>query len=464
MQTSIRGVGSGNGKLRAWLPVAAIGLAVLLGIFTAVATQASLAQINDMADRRLAANVVRIHLLQFLSLLKDIESGQRGFVITGRDSFLAPYHTALAELPQAFAAMQADARGSAPPGFNWAGFSALVAQRQALAAQAIAERRSLGTGVLLDVGLFDEGKSTMDQVRAAMVQLDTHQVQRIAELSQQMQQVRRRANVREWQISALVGGLLALATGVWVIERRRRQLLFAALAHSHATLEQRVSDRTQALSQASEQIRGFAAELDRRIEAERRRLAREVHDQIGQTFTAIKMIFRTMAPGSLAPEQHTALAHALDAGVTTTRRIAAELRPPLLDELGLVAALEHYLKGVTASTGLGFEVRLTQAERLSSAQALQLFRIVQEACTNVLRHADARCIQVSGLGQGNQFQLVIEDDGSGFDPAQVRVGAMGLIGLQERAALLGGRAEVGPRDGGGTRVVIVLTLTLGDPT
>jgi signal transduction histidine kinase len=443
---------TGIGPMRSWFATAAIAVSVLLGVFTAFLAQTSLTQLNAMADARLSDSDRRLHLVELLSLLKDLETGQRGFVITGKESYLKPYQTALRDLPAAIAKVKPTDGSAWALQFDWGQFEALIALRQQFAERAISERRSLGVAVLLNSPLFGQGKAAMDQIRASVETLNAMQIQHIASLSAAMEDMRRKAFLRELLSSLATGVLVTLATGIWLFERRRRMQLYGDLQRANATLEQRVQERTQALRAAGEQIREFAAQMDHNIEAERRRMAREVHDQIGQVFTVIKMIFRSMQPHSLAPDQESALAAAIDSGVSTTRRIAAELRPPLLDDLGLAAALDHYLKGLVRSTGLTASVRVSDADKLSGQQGMQLFRIVQEATTNVLRHAKASHLAVAGGLQGTQFLLTIEDNGIGFDLSAVRAGTMGLLGIRERAALIGGQAVSEMRSQGGTRI------------
>jgi signal transduction histidine kinase len=145
----------------------------------------------------------------------------------------------------------------------------------------------------------------------------------------------------------------------------------------------------------------------------------------------------------------------LDEAIATARRIAADLRPPLLDDLGLAAALGQ----LAQHDGLTATVRVEDDHVLTPRLAEQLFRITQEAVTNVLRHAKAAHIHIEGGATDQAYLLAVEDDGVGFDPQAVRRGALGLVGMRERARLAGGECRwVTPRFGG-TRVEIRLPLT-----
>jgi len=230
------------------------------------------------------------------------------------------------------------------------------------------------------------------------------------------------------------------------------------LRDSNQLLEQKVAARTAELAEARSRISAFAAAQETRIEQERRRLAREVHDQLGQVFTAIKMIVQSMPRGALPAEQHEAMGHALELGIASARKIAGELRPPLLDDFGLAAALGHFARETLAPVGLAFESDVRDDDRLGPAQALALFRIAQEAVTNALRHAEAGRIRFIGHLDGDQYVFAVEDDGQGFEPAQVRREAMGIASMSERANLFGGAVRVTAADGQGTRVEATLPL------
>lgn len=205
-------------------------------------------------------------------------------------------------------------------------------------------------------------------------------------------------------------------------------------------------------------LASFASEQNLAIEAERKRLAREVHDQIGQVFTAIQLIIHSLRQDAYLPGQEAALKQALEIGIATTRRITSELRPPLLDDLGLASALEHLTTETLGSATLACEIDIEGEDLLDSTQALTLFRIAQEAVTNVLRHADAKHVEIQGRRQGAHYLFAITDDGRGFSLAEERKDAMGLIGMRERARLIGGACEITSGPPGGTSVNILLPL------
>lgn len=296
--------------------------------------------------------------------------------------------------------------------------------------------------------------ASASQVRAAQVTIE-RLVQalydRIADHDAAVVAWQRQAALTRWAMVALLPVLLGGGYLLLWRESRRRLRAEVALRDSYGQLEAQIRARTVELQDSREDLRALAASLDESIEAERRRLAREVHDQLGQTLTALKLHLHRQSAANPELRQHDAL---LDEAIATARRIAADLRPPLLDDLGLAAALGQLAR----HSGLAVIVRVEDDGMLTPRQAEQLFRIAQEAVTNVQRHAQATHLWIEGGGAGGHYLLAVEDDGVGFDPGAARRGAFGLVGMRERAHLAGGDCRwVAPRRCG-TRVEVRLPL------
>jgi signal transduction histidine kinase len=211
---------------------------------------------------------------------------------------------------------------------------------------------------------------------------------------------------------------------------------------------------------AVDQSRRVATDALRRVveaqELERRRLARELHDQTGQELTSVLLGLRAVedAPDSEAREQ--ALRNVRGQVVETlhdVRRLAVELRPKALDDFGLVPAVERLAESFVVQTGLRLDVEAQLGkERCSSDVETALYRMVQEALTNVVKHAQARSVSIVLTHARGTITAVIEDDGRGFDPEAAREG-MGLDGMRERLGLIGGKLGIESRPGGGTTLV-----------
>jgi len=206
-------------------------------------------------------------------------------------------------------------------------------------------------------------------------------------------------------------------------------------------------------------LRSLATRQQAIREDERTRIAREIHDSLGQALTALK--FQLAAAQETATTEAPALSDRLsetalmvDDLVKSVRRIATELRPPILDQLGLPAAVEWLAQDFSRRTGIRCQTtNLPSNETITGELATALFRIVQEALTNVLRHADATRVDIELGMKSDCVTLEINDDGSGITEAgTIGPGSLGILGMRERAAAIGGVLEVAPRDQGGTRV------------
>lgn len=231
-------------------------------------------------------------------------------------------------------------------------------------------------------------------------------------------------------------------------------------------ITQRKAAEDELIASRAELRRLSGAEQKAR-ESERARIARELHDELGQTLTAIKMQLVTLKtrarlqPETAAPQIDRLIA-IVDRSVSDLRRIATELRPLILDELGLPAALEWLTQTVTETAQLPvtFDVD-PAAQRLDASARTAAFRIVQEALTNAVRHGRASHIRVSGRRRLNVFEIEVADDGCGIDPPSTPSGRLGLAGMRERARLVGGSVDILGIAGKGTVVTVRLPLARG---
>ena len=190
-------------------------------------------------------------------------------------------------------------------------------------------------------------------------------------------------------------------------------------------------------------------------ELERARLARELHDETGQALTSILLGLKALEERVGTADGGAAITELRDLVVATlqdVRRLAVELRPAALDDFGLVPALERLRDTTTEQGRIAVELKsdLDDRRRLPAETETALYRIVQEALTNVLKHADATRVTVRLRLHEKAVELVVQDNGAGFDPGAVRDGGLGLVGMRERVALLGGRMVVESSEGAGT--------------
>ncbi|HEX5863392.1 MAG TPA: PAS domain S-box protein [Casimicrobiaceae bacterium] len=234
-----------------------------------------------------------------------------------------------------------------------------------------------------------------------------------------------------------------------------------------------VSERLRvegALRQSQEELRELGAAAHAAREQEKSRIARELHDELAQSLTALQMDvawYKERVPeGQPATSARLArMETLLNETVAATRRIAADLRPLMLDDLGLVPAVEWLVESFTQRSGIPCELAVSDQElELPRAHATAVFRIVQESLANVGKHAQASRVKVAIERNGSELTLSIRDDGAGFSLQNPRKpNSYGLLGLRERASLLGGKASIASAPGEGTHVEVRLPVTPAIP-
>lgn len=209
-------------------------------------------------------------------------------------------------------------------------------------------------------------------------------------------------------------------------------------------------------------MRQLAARIQAAREDERASLARELHDELGQTLTAIKLELGRMATlldtriAPMAVDRLQSMIGLVEIGIATVKRIATDLRPATLDHLGLPAAIRWEAMTFRARTGLRCDIRAEeQTTSLSADQETAVFRVFQEALTNVVRHGHASAVHVTLAERRGIFELRIKDNGCGISDAQIRdPRAIGLLGMRERASLIGATFDITGRPGRGTLVTV----------
>lgn len=229
-----------------------------------------------------------------------------------------------------------------------------------------------------------------------------------------------------------------------------------------------ITDRIQAqarLRESEEQLRAFAARLESVREEERARIAREIHDELGQAMTGLKFDLSWLAKhlssanSELVDKTETML-HLVDLNIQSVRRIATELRPGILDDFGLVAAMEWQAREFEARTSITCHFTSSlPAVQLDREQSTAMFRILQEALTNVARHANATEVAITLTKGGDSLCLEVQDNGTGIAESEISGRkSLGLLGMRERAHLLGGEVAIVGTPAKGTRVTVKVPL------
>jgi len=236
----------------------------------------------------------------------------------------------------------------------------------------------------------------------------------------------------------------------------------------YLSMLQDVTERKRSEEQfraSSEQLRALAARVQSAREDERTYVAREIHDELGQTCTALKMdlvLLVQQLPKNRrrAHERAQSMVKLIDDMIHSLRRIASELRPGTLDDLGLLAAIEWQAQEFESRSGVKCHLALPQAEiALDSDRSTAIFRIFQETLTNVARHANATRVNVRLVGDAESLTLEVTDNGKGIDETRASAhNSLGLLGMRERALLLGGEFNVAGVSGQGTTVTLRVPL------
>jgi PAS domain S-box-containing protein len=227
--------------------------------------------------------------------------------------------------------------------------------------------------------------------------------------------------------------------------------------------EEALQNQRRQLEESEARLRELAEFLQTVREEERTRIARELHDELGQALTALRIDLRWLSgkSGSLgepAAERVAAALGVVEQSIVSLRRISEDLRPAMLDSLGLAAAVEHHLTKFSERTGVIGELRMNREEfELEDRVATTVFRVVQEALTNVARHAGASQVAVAIEETDESIGLTVHDNGRGFAAAHGRK-TFGLLGMRERIAMLGGHLEIDSQPGRGTRIVARIPL------
>ena len=266
---------------------------------------------------------------------------------------------------------------------------------------------------------------------------------------------------------------LQLRAGLYIPLTVRERQIGIVVAHDKRGVDPRFTDEDLRIAQAFATRAAVAVDLSERVavdalrhavaaqELERRRLARELHDQTGQELTSILLGLKAVEDAVEASDRERAIQAVREQVLETlhdVRRLAVELRPKALDDFGLVPAVERLLESFAEQTGLRVDLEARLDERLPADVETALYRIVQEALTNIVKHARARSVSVVLTRGGEAVTALVEDDGRGFalDP---NGDGLGLAGMQERLALLGGRLKIESAPDRGTTIVAEVPLS-----
>ena len=381
--------------------------------------------------------------MQYLNvLIMDAESSLRGYFLSGSEVYLGPLRTATTEIDIQFRELDTLLADNPSQRRNLAQLRSLVYRKLDNLNQTLDVYRKGGLEDIVAIAAFSDSKSMLDEIRLQVVIMVQEQNELLGARSATFYQ--------EYQNAVILGiGINVVAILVlFLFYRLIRRGFFARLAtqralqHANENLESMVALRTEQLSVLSRHLISVSEE-------EKARLARELHDELGANLTAIGMDLNAVA--DRLRDDQPAMADMLERArgtlvntVELKRRIVENLRPSLLDHLGLATALESYCGEYATVTGLDCEALIDGDVNVAGPmQAIAVFRIVQESLNNIAKYAKARHVIVHLAREPGGLSLEISDDGVGIDiDAASKPKSHGLLGMRERALLLGGTLRI----------------------
>ena len=431
-------------------------LPVLLGVAFVVTafliTEASRTTLIDSVEA-IQRSQERNRLLAELQLVAtDAESAQRGYMLTGDDAYLQPYRQSKLQVDRHLKDLRAAYNNS----------EASMADRSTELASLVSTKFAEVDATL---ALYEKGRAqAMALVRTDFGQRSMDSVRELIRKMRAQEREFVRSRTEEWlrthQVNrvitasgALLNVLLIILAGALVTRDIKRRTALAI------DLEAQVAQGTAEMSELS-------TSLQRVSERERSALARELHDELGGLLIAIKMDLAQLKTqiDLSSPAVHARwnrIQSTLSAGIDLKRRVIEQLRPSLLDNMGLVAALKWQAGEICSGANLILSEQYPEnVPAIAPDTAIAIFRIVQEALTNIVKHAHATQVSIVLLLDDDQLTLRIEDDGIGITPdRQHLMGSHGISGMRHRVKSYGGSFNIEQRATKGTRLVASLPLS-----
>jgi signal transduction histidine kinase len=427
--------------------VAAVGVAMLLISESSYwrATE-SMNELGRLGNARTAIQTLHRNMV-------DAEAGQRGFLLSGKAEYLEPYRDASEEIRETLDALREHfARQPAK--------AEIVKQLDNLVQAKMSEME-------VTIGLAEEGKQAqwremlssgigreqMDQIRSVSSQLLADETNKATASRKDVYDTLLLNRIG-------IGAMTALSLLALFMYLRQTAALDAQREGQARVIQAQRDELEREVARRTSQLAELARHLQNAREDERNRLARELHDELGALLTAAKLDAARLKSriATLAPEAVERLNHlgdTLNSGIALKRRIIEDLRPSALSNLGLVAALDILTREFSERTGIEVDKRLATVP-LSPQADLTVYRLVQEALTNITKYAKAHRVTVELGTHGNEVRVAVGDDGVGFDPSVSQPSSHGLFGMGYRVEAVGGRLHIDAAPGRGTRVSAVL--------
>ena len=429
-------------------PLACIA-AVALVLISEGSYWQSISGLQDLTDGRDA----RERVLSLERSLLDAETGQRGYLLTQNKDYLVPYDAAINDIDAAFKAMEAYYQDDPDDKAVLRQLHNATSAKLSELALTIRMHNDGRSAAVTDLMRSNIGKEQMEEVRALSAKLLALSSKSLVDLRQEL----RRTLMLSRTGMALLAALSLLSLYLYLrhanLHDLHQQELKRLIQAERDGLATEVALRTRELSELTKHL--LTARED-----ERARLARDLHDELGALLTSAKLDaarIRSRLAGT-APEALDRLAHlveTLNSSIALGRRIIEDLRPSTLSNLGLVAALDILAREFTAQSGIAVVCTLSPVQ-LDPATELVVYRVVQEAITNISKYAKARQVWLDLAQVGNTVHLSVRDAGVGFDSTRKVNSTFGLMGMRFRVEAEGGTLQLTTAPEQGTRLQVTL--------
>jgi len=434
-----------------WAVSAALVAAVLLVAISELAYRRSTQSLHSLGERAVA----RAQLNTLLRGLSDAETGQRGYLLTGRAEYLRPYERAVEEVGSVIGTLRArygDDPEAGPIVRRIAALSEEKLSELATTLKLFGEGRLEASRELI---LTDIGREKMDAAR--------HEGERLLDIESRLVAQERQLVFDTLQMGRVgVGAMAALSLlAIVLFVRQTARLMHERAERARATREERDQLEGEVVRRTAE-LTELAQHLQTAREDERARLARELHDELGALLTAAKLdtarMRRTVGTSTELRSRLDHLVATIDEGIALKRRIIEDLHPSSLANLGLAAALQILAREFAARAEIELQAEVAELLLPEDGQ-ITAYRLVQEAFTNIAKYARARTVQLTMVADGSMARLAVVDDGCGFDPVRTRGSTHGLLGMRYRVEAVGGVLSVSSTPGQGTRIEARLPLS-----
>lgn len=442
-----------------WSNVPKMFVSLMVALFAAVALMAineiAHQQSTDALDDLREAQLVRLRVNQLIRYVLDAETGQRGFLLTASPRYLEPYNLAMVNVGKTLEQLREFAVSSKEQSDTIALLSTAVSRKLAEMQLTVNMRKEGKDDAWRFVLTTDVGVEQMETIRIQSDAMYESSLKKTSDAYTKIAQSLQLARIGIALVSTI--GLIAFylylrQKKALEAERARQQTQLQA---EHDRLEELVEKRTATLAE-------LATHLQQVREDERGYLARELHDELGAILTAAKLDVARLKGklGAMSPDVVERVKHLVDTlnnGIALKRRIIEDLRPSSLSNLGLGPALEILTREFAERSGLAITTQFDEIE-LDESRQLTVYRLIQEALTNVAKYAEARNVEVLVLRRENHMTVSVKDDGIGFDTKTVKASGYGLAGMRHRVLAAGGRLYVQASPGEGARISAALPM------